>query len=338
MSLLHPDPLHRVLAIVALSLAPPAMAEVVTRALSELAEPAIGQASAQVLSPNDSVVAAEIAATVAAVKADVGATVARGQLLVELDASDARLLLAQADAQVAAARANFEMATQRLARAQQLRDKQFASADDLLARSTEEQAAKAELAVREAARRIAARTVEKTRILAPFDGVVVERHAQVGALAAAGTPLLRLVDLAPPEVEVALQSADARGIAQADGLAFESQGRSWPLRLARLSPVADRSSRAQVARFAFVDAPAPAGLSGVLRWRGPQRMLPPELMVRRGDQLGAFAVEDGRARFVAASAAQEGRSFALDLPGSTQIVVKGQQGLVSGQAIAAGRD
>lgn len=338
MTLPHASLPHRALAVLALCLASPAMAEVLTRPLSELAEPAAGQASAQVMSPNDSVIAAEISAAVATIRSDVGATVARGELLVELDASDARLMLAQADAQVAAARANFEMATQRLARARQLREQQFASADDLLARSTEEQAAKAELAVREAARRIAARSVDKTRILAPFDGVVVERHAQVGALAAPGTPLLRIVDLAAPEVEAALQSSDALGIGQSRDLRFESQGRSWPLRLSRLSPVADRASRTQVARFAFADAPAPAGLAGVLRWDGPQRVLPPELMVKRGDQLGAFAIEDGRARFVAAPGAQEGRSFSVDLAGTTLIVIQGQQGLVDGQAVAAGRD
>jgi len=309
--------------------------KVQTRALQELAEPAQGQASAQVLSPNDSVLAAEIPATVAAIHADVGSMVKKGQVLIELDATDARLALAQADAQVAAARANLAMAEQRLERAKDLHQRQYASDDDLLARSTEAQGAKSELALREAARRIAARTVEKARILAPFDGAVVERQAQLGALAAPGSPLLRLVDTAAPEVQASLQVSDARGIAQAQDLVFESQGQRWPVNLLRLASVADAASRTQVARFAFSGEPAPAGLAGVLRWRGPQRLLPPELMVRRGDALGAFVAENGRARFVASPSAQEGRSFALDLPDSALIVVQGQQGLVDGQAITA---
>jgi RND family efflux transporter MFP subunit len=309
-----------------------------TRPLGELAELAAGQASAEVLSPNDSLIAAELSATVAAVPVDVGAQVRRGQLLVELDATDARLALAQADAQVAAARANLAMADQRLARAKDLHQRQYASDDDLLARTTEQQGAKSELALREAARRIAARSVEKARILAPFDGVVLERQAQVGALAAPGTPLLRLVDLAAPEVQAALQIADAEGIAQAAELRFESQGRSWPLRLERLSPVADAASRTRLARFAFSDEAAPAGIAGLLRWRGPQRLLPPELLVRRGDQLGAFVAENGRARFVPAPGAQEGRAFALALPASALVVVQGQQGLIDGQALTMAPD
>ncbi len=312
--------------------------QVQTRALQDLAELSEGQASAQVLSPNDSVLAAELSATVAVVHADVGSTVSKGQVLIELDATDARLALAQADAQVAAARANLGMAEQRLERAKDLHQRKYASDDDLLARTTEQQGAASELALRQAARRIAARTVEKARLVAPFDGVVVERHAQVGALAAPGTPLLRLIDTAVPEVQAALQVSDAKGIAQAQELAFESQGQQWPVALQRLSSVADSASRTQIARFSFTGEPAPAGIAGVLRWRGPQRLLAPELMVRRSDTLGAFVLEDGRARFVASPDAQEGRSFALSLPGTAVIVVQGQQGLVDGQALATSSD
>jgi hypothetical protein len=129
---------------------------------------------------------------------------------------------------------------------------------------------------------------------------------------------------------------DARHIAQTEALQFESQGQRWPLRLLRLAPVADAASRSQVARFAFEGEAAPAGVAGLLRWRGPQRLLPPELMVRRGDALGAFVVEDGRARFVPAPEAQEGRNFALDLPGTALVVVQGQQGLTDGQAVSTG--
>jgi RND family efflux transporter MFP subunit len=339
MTLSHIGSLSRTPALAALLLLIPILAQaaVKTRAFADVAEPVQGQASAQVLSPNDSLLSAELSAAVSAVHADVGASVRRGELLIELDASDARLALAQADAQLAAAKSNLEMATQRLSRARQLREQQFASADDLLARSTEEQAARSEVAVREAARKVAARSVEKARIVAPFDGVVIERHAQRGALASIGSPLLRLVDLGAPEVQVALQAEDARGIEGASALRFESQGRSWPLRLLRLSPVADPATRTQVARFAFVDEPATAGLAGLLRWQGPQRLLPAELLVQRGEQRGAFVVLDGVARFTAATDAQQGRSFAIDLPDSAQIVVEGQQALSDGEPVTIDR-
>jgi hypothetical protein len=105
----------------------------------------------------------------------------------------------------------------------------------------------------------------------------------------------------------------------------------------RLSPVADPATRTQVARFAFVDEPATAGLAGLLRWQGPQRLLPAELLVQRGEQRGAFVVLDGVARFTAATDAQQGRSFAIDLPDSAQIVVEGQQALSDGEPVTIDR-
>lgn len=309
--------------------------EVELRAVSELARPAPGQASATVLSPNDSLLAAELTAVVARVAAEVGASVRKGELLVELDATDVRLALAQAEAQIGAAKARLTLAEQRFERAGQLKEREFVSADDLLARSAELAAAKAELGVLEANRRIAARQVDKARILAPFDGVVVERHAQLGALATPGTALLRLVDLGQAEVEAALQELDAQDIASAAALRFDSQGRSWPLRLLRLAAVADPASRTRIARFAFADGAAAAGNSGVLSWQGSRRLLPPELLVRRGDALGVFVAEDGRARFVSAPGAQEGRAFATGLAPSALLIVRGHQALNDGQPIQA---
>ena len=65
----------------------------------------------------------------------------------------------------------------------------------------------------------------------------------------------------------------------------------------------------------------------------PGVLLPPELLVKRGQGLGAFVVADGRARFVPTPAAQEGRPFAVALPPDTQVVMRGQQGLSDGQAV-----
>ncbi|MBB5016674.1 efflux RND transporter periplasmic adaptor subunit [Rehaibacterium terrae] len=329
--------MHRLLALLfaaplcaAAAVPATAPAAVTVRPLSEVALPAQGSAAASVLSPNDSLIAADVTAKVARVHAEVGSTVRKGQVLIELDASDYRLALAQAQAQEASARANLQLAEQRHVRARQLKDRQFVSDDEVLARHTEVEAARAQLQVAEAARRVAERNVEKCRVLAPFDGAVTERLAQVGALAPAGTPLLRLVDLAAPEIEAHVQAGDAESLTRARELTFESQGHHWQVTLLRLAPVVDQAARTQVARLAFAGDGAPAGSSGTLRWQGAALLLPPQLMVRRGDALGAFVVRDGKARFVAAPDAQEGRPFALDLPPTAQIVVAGHQGLNDG--------
>jgi multidrug efflux pump subunit AcrA (membrane-fusion protein) len=187
--------------------------------------------------------------------------------------------------------------------------------------------------VADADRRVAARNVEKCLIVAPFDAAVVERFAQVGARIAAGSPLLRLIELSPPEVEAAVQSEVAAELAGATEYWFERQGRRHPLRLLRMAPVVERAARTQVTRFAFVDAPAPAGSSGTLYWRAPGQSLPAALLVKRDEVLGFFTARDGRARFVPAPGALEGRPVAVDLPADTMLVVRGQQALNDGDAI-----
>lgn len=331
-------PVSRLLLVAALvctTAAAQSPASVAVRPLSAVALPAQGSAAASVLSPNDSLIAADVTAKVARVHAEVGSTVRKGQPLLELDAADYRLALAQAQAQEASARANLQLAGQRLERARQLQQKQFASDDEVLARQTELQAAQAQLQMAEAARRVAARNVEKCRVVAPFDGVVTERLAQVGALATAGNPMLRLVDLATPEIEARVQAGDADSLSTARELVFDSQGRQWPVTLLRLAPVVDATARTQVARLSFVGDGAPAGSSGTLRWQGAARMLPPQLMVKRGEALGVFVVRDGIARFVAAPGAQAGRPFAVDLPADALLVVEGQQSLNDGVSVEA---
>ncbi len=307
--------------------------EVGVRPVREVALPDRGTAPASVIAPNDSRIAAEVTAKVARVHAEVGGTVKVGQLLLELDATDYRLALAQADAQVSAARARVALAEQRLRQALSLRKKQFVSDDAVLELQTGVQAVEADLDVAQAQRAVAARNVEKCRILAPFAGVVLERQAQIGAMATPGITLLRLVDLASPEIEAQIQVAQADELPKATEIVFESQGRLYPARLLRLSPVVDVAARTRVARLAFTDPAAPAGSSGTLRWRASSVSLPPELLVKRDQTLGAFVVENSRARFVPAPTAQEGRPFAVALPPETPMVVRGQQGLIDGQPV-----
>ena len=301
--------------------------------LAGLVRPLSLTAPASVLAPNQSTLSSEIGAPVRRVHVDVGSIVSEGELLVELDATDANLALAQAQARLTAAEARAAQAAQRLERSRTLADRGFVADDELTLLDAEWQSARAEADVAEADRRVAARNVEKCRLRAPFAGVVVERHAQLGALAVAGTPLLRVVDLAPPEIEVHLQEQEAERIGQGEGWLFESQGRHLPGRLLRVVPVLEPSARTRLARFGFVDEPAAVGSSGRLRWELPARQLPPRLLVKRDDLLGLFVAIDGHARFVAVTGASEGRPFEIDLPAHSHVIVDGHQALNDGDPI-----
>lgn len=304
-----------------------------TQPASALFEARQVTAPAQVIAPNESALSSDVSARVARIHADVGARVAAGQLLLQLDDTDYRLALNQARARVAASQAREALAEQRLQRARALLERQFVSVDDVGALESELEAARAEVAIARADRDVAARNVDKCAVTAPFDGVVVERFAQVGVLAPAGTALLQLVDTAPPEVEATLQGPDSGSLDRAANLRFDSQGRSYPVELLRLAPVLDRGARTRVARFRFTAEPPDAGSTGQVRWAEPDRQLPARLQVLRDGTPGVFIVQEGIAVFVEAPGASPGRPFGIDLPPEASVVIEGHQALQDGDRV-----
>lgn len=318
--------------------ASPAQADplpVQVRPFSEVALRAEASATAEVRAANNSVLSAEVSARVLAVHADVGASVAKGDLLIELDPADLQLALQQSQAQVASAAARVALAAQRLARGRTLKERNFASTDDVAALATEVDAARAEQGGAEAARNIARRNVAKTRIVAPFAGAVVERQAQVGASVTPGSPLLQLIELAAAEVEAQVPVADVAELKAGVQARFHSQGQDYPVELARLAPVIERSARSQLARLRFTAEAAPIGASGSVHWLRSQPQLPASYQVQRDGQIGVFVVEAGIARFVVVPDAQAGRPFTPQLAGDAVLVSDGAQALQDGQAVRA---
>ncbi|MBD8526163.1 efflux RND transporter periplasmic adaptor subunit [Pseudomarimonas arenosa] len=323
-------------ALLALGAASPcAAAEFKTARLSDVAPASRHEFTAVVISANDSQLASEVGAVVRAIHADVGTKVVQGQLLIELDPRDAELGVQQASAQLAAADAQLLLAEQRLQRGKELDRRDFIADDELLALDTQVRAAQAERAIRVAGLAAAKRQREKCTIRAPFDGVVQARTAQVGALAMPGAPMLRIVATGGPEVEAALPDGLIGAADAGFGFAFHYRGSWLSLRLVRHSEVVDPNSRSRLARFEFIDAPAPAGSSGTLRIDGQGFALPPSLVIERNGQRGAFVVENGTTRFRAIDGALPGRSAQVDWPGSTLIVTEGQRTAEDGQAIVA---
>lgn len=296
------------------------------------------RAPATVLSNNEAVVTSQLTALIDEVAADVGEDVARGDLLVRLDDADARLALARAEADLAALEAQIDEAAQRLARAEELLEKNFVSDDELDNLRTAVTVLEANRARQQVAIDRARLDVERTRIRAPYDATVAARQAQVGALATPGSPLLTIVQRTDREVDAEIDPEDAASLRAAPDLRFESRGRSWPVSLARLSQVIETDTRKQRGRFRFAEDPASIGASGHVVWTDASALVPVNLVVQRGQAFGVFTVEDGRARFVALPAAQEGRPAPAELPADTTIVTRGHVRLQDGDLLQIARE
>lgn len=205
---------------------------------------------------------AKVPAFVRRMAVDIGAVVRRGQVLAVLDApeSSARLAEATNAAQAARSRAEGSAATLRRTLAAAETPGVIAAAEVDRARSL----AQADAASYAAARSLVAslRDVENYLTLrAPFDGVVSQRNADVGALVgnAAGPPLLVVEQTRRLRLRVAVPEAATGKEVEQKGIAFTVKafpGQPFTATLARRAASLSAATRTETWEF---DVPNPAG-------------------------------------------------------------------------------
>jgi len=181
---------------------------------------------------------------------DIGAHVTRGQLLAEIDSPEVDQELRQAEADLATAQANYELAKTTNQRWQGLLATESVSKQDAEQKSGDEAARKA--AVASAAANVARlRDLESfKRVVAPFDGVVTARNTDIGNLIAAGqnsgAALFRMSDT--KKLRIYVQVPQPYAPAAVPGvigqLRFaEHPGKSYPTQVVRTAQALDPGSR-----------------------------------------------------------------------------------------------
>ncbi|MBE7426816.1 MAG: efflux RND transporter periplasmic adaptor subunit [Burkholderiaceae bacterium] len=335
-----------------------------------IAEAALGQVSIQVSGPGTVqaripvTLSARITATVRRLDADIGDAVQRGQLLALLDDRDlaarrgvvggqrealARNVVAAAAA-VAKAQADLELAQSKQRRDAELLRTGFVSPSVLDASEAAQRAAQANLDSARAAQ--AAREAEAhaltqevrysdtvlsyTRVVAPMDGVIIQRQVEVGATVVAGTPIYRLVD--PKTLWVAMR-VDESVVGRVEvgqpahiRLRTGDELAGKVARIARQSDAATRELEVNVAfdappaRFAIDQEAQVAIDTGTVS--GIVVPLPALTRDPEGRQ-GVLVVEDGRARFrpVATGAADRARVLVASGLASGERVVARAEGV-----------
>lgn len=305
-----------------------------------------------------------VAGRVLSVRVDVGDHVKAGQLLAEmdpvdldqrvhaLDATAARAGSAQgaAKAQLADALARREIATLNAKRNQELAAKNFISAGALEARLQEKASAEAvvhvaqanfngagqDLARIQAERAGLAQQRGSLRLLAPADGVVISRDAEVGSTVVAGQAVLRLVDPSSLWVKVRIDQGRSEGLTEGlvASIVLRSQAHA-PLagRVARVEWIADSVAEERIAQVAFdatpvagATAPALGELAEVtlqLPETAPSLLVPNASVQRLQGRVGVWRMQDGKAQFVPV------RLGTSSLDGQVQVL----EGLAAGDAV-----
>jgi HlyD family secretion protein len=200
-------------------------------------------------------VGTEVSGTIQAVEVDFNDRVKTGQVLARLDPDQSKAKYRQSEAALNLARARVQEAEatvtetgNKLRRTRDLIAKQLSSPEELdtVAAASERAAAalavtKAQVAQAQAQLDADRRTLDKTEIRSPIDGIVLKRQVQPGQTVAASlqTPVLFTLaeNLAQMELKVAVDEADVGQVAEGQAASFTVDAypdRSFPATLTQV--------------------------------------------------------------------------------------------------------
>ena len=137
-----------------------------------------------------STVSAQVSARIEDLPFDVDDYVERGDVIVRFRDQQVAADLKQAEAASLEARARLEESRSNYDRIARLFEQQRVSQADMDRATADQQSARARVEAAEGALLSAQENYENTLVRAPFAGIVVERHVELGEMATVGTPLM----------------------------------------------------------------------------------------------------------------------------------------------------
>lgn len=169
----------------------PALVKVSEAALKDISP--VTLVAGTVVSRNDARLSAEVTGRLVAV-VDVGTEVAQGEAVAEIEDTVLRLQYTELLAQVTRAQAKLRFLENEEKRFSQLAESNLAAATKLEQTSSDRDVARGDLAIANARLEQISDQLARTRILAPYGGIVVERLMTPGERVDEGSKVVRLVD------------------------------------------------------------------------------------------------------------------------------------------------
>jgi RND family efflux transporter MFP subunit len=175
--------------------------------------------------PGDEVVVGtDLAGTLRRVSVVEKATVRKGDLVAEIEASEQKAALEEARARIAEAASDIRLGDLELERARSLYEKKVGAKQPVDQAERNLDAARARKATAEhEAERLAA-VVAKARIVSPIDGVVITRFAQGGETVDRGARLVTIANIAKTRIEAEVDEFDAGRVALGAPVLVKAEG------------------------------------------------------------------------------------------------------------------
>jgi membrane fusion protein (multidrug efflux system) len=250
-------------------------------------------------------VKAKVAGELVEVTAREGQAVKRGQILARIDPTEVQARVAARQADAEAARAQLALAEKNRATQKSLLEKSFISQNAFDTTLSGQEVATARLRAAEADLVSARKSLGDAVLLAPFSGIVSERHAQPGERVPLDGKVISLVDLARLELEANVPASTISRVRIGQPVSFRVDGfgeRGFEGRIERINPATTAGSRS-ISIYAVIDN-ADGSLRGGLFAQGElileritDALLAPASAVREetGGQF-VYAIVDGTLR------------------------------------------
>src|SRR5213083_442674 len=169
-------------------------------------------------------VGSQVSGIITDIKADFNSRVTNHQVIAQIDPSTYQQNITQTEAELASARAAFELADLDLRRARALRSNELISVAEYDKAVVDLHQAEAAVKVRQASLKRAEVDLERTTIYSPIDGVVISRLVDEGQTVAASfnAPTLFSIanDLRNMRIEAMVSEADVGGVQEGQRVNF----------------------------------------------------------------------------------------------------------------------
>jgi RND family efflux transporter MFP subunit len=277
---------------------------------------------------------------------DVGSTVRRGQVLMQLDPKDFQLAQAQANASVSAAGSNLALAKAELDRYRELRQKNFVSQALLDAKDAAYKSAAASHEQATAGLKVQANQSSYTTLVADVDGVVTALDAEIGQVVAPGVPVVRIAQMGEKEVRISIPEDQLDSLRRVPDLkvrTWANQGQQLEGHLRELSPMADPATRTYTAKISIPKAGPDVrlGMTATVSFTSQSAQaaihLPLTALFNDKNQTSVWVVENGAVKLVpvqVAGAIGNDLMIAAGLNAGQSVVTAGINLLRPGQKVS----
>jgi membrane fusion protein (multidrug efflux system) len=267
-------------------------------AVQQISMPRGVSAVGSLRSENSVMLRPEITGRIAAINFDEGGKVRKGQVLVQLDDSVAKAQLQQAQA-------NLSLANSQYRRAVELGKQGFIS------KQARDEAG-SQLQVQQAAQALAKANLDKTAILAPFDGLIGLRNVSVGDYVSPGIDLVPIESIDPLKVDFRVPEQFLGQVREGIKLALSFDalpGQSREGEVGAISPLVDVGGRSILLRANVPNSDGalrPGMFARVrLQFADDKALVVPETaLVPSGEEQYVFRIEQDRAKRVVVQVGQ----------------------------------